>query len=363
MMFVGHRMEEIYRVADRVTVLRDGRLVATGADRRDAARPGRQPDGRPRRSATCTRARAPRPATSVLEVDGPVAATARSPTSRSRCGPARSWASPGWSAAAAPRSPACCSASTGRPPARSQLDGHEVAFASPGDAMAHGIAYVSEDRIGQSLVMDFSILANASLPVIDQATAAGLIRPARELGLVQRAISTGCGCASAATTSRSRRCPAATSRRSCSSKWLATKPRAADPGRADPGHRRADQGRGPRGHRRPRPAGPGHHPDLVRAARAARACATGSWCCARAGSPPSCRAAEATQERVLYAMTDAGGDAASRPAEHAARRDPRSSAAAARAGCAGSPRTRELGLLLAMAAVDRAGGRWSTRAC
>ena len=65
------------------------------------------------------------------------------------------------------------------------LDGHPVAFASPGDAMAAGIAYVSEDRIGQSLVMDFSILANASLPVIDQATVAGLIRPARELGLVR----------------------------------------------------------------------------------------------------------------------------------------------------------------------------------
>ena len=29
MMFVGHRMDEIYRIADRIAVLRDGRLVAT----------------------------------------------------------------------------------------------------------------------------------------------------------------------------------------------------------------------------------------------------------------------------------------------------------------------------------------------
>ena len=51
--------------------------------------------------------------------------------------------------------------------------------------MAAGISYVSEDRLGQSLVMDFPILANASLPVIRQATFAGLVRRRSELVLVQ----------------------------------------------------------------------------------------------------------------------------------------------------------------------------------
>ena len=51
--------------------------------------------------------------------------------------------------------------------------------------MKAGIAYVSEDRIGQSLVMDFGILTNASLPVIDQATRLGLIQNERELDLVK----------------------------------------------------------------------------------------------------------------------------------------------------------------------------------
>ena len=51
--------------------------------------------------------------------------------------------------------------------------------------MRAGIAYVSEDRIGQSLIMDFPILDNASLPVIGQATRAGLVRRSLEFGLVQ----------------------------------------------------------------------------------------------------------------------------------------------------------------------------------
>lgn len=63
------------------------------------------------------------------------------------------------------------------------LDGRPVRLGSPADAMAAGIAYVSEDRMGQSLVMDFAIRSNASLAVIDRAAKGGLIRTPRELAL------------------------------------------------------------------------------------------------------------------------------------------------------------------------------------
>ena len=47
MMFVSHRMEEIYRVAGRIAVLRDGRLIGAGPTAGDRPRRGRANDGRP----------------------------------------------------------------------------------------------------------------------------------------------------------------------------------------------------------------------------------------------------------------------------------------------------------------------------
>ena len=35
MIYVSHRLDEIFRIADRVTVLRDGRMVGDDGDRRD----------------------------------------------------------------------------------------------------------------------------------------------------------------------------------------------------------------------------------------------------------------------------------------------------------------------------------------
>jgi rhamnose transport system ATP-binding protein len=50
------------------------------------------------------------------------------------------------------------------------IDGKPTAFSTPRDAMAAGVAYVSEDRLNQSLVTEFSILANASITILDRAT-------------------------------------------------------------------------------------------------------------------------------------------------------------------------------------------------
>ena len=129
-----------------------------------------------------------------------------------------------------------------------------VAFASPGEAMAAGIAYVSEDRLGQSLVMDFPILDNASLPVIGRATVAGLVRRDARARPGRAGISSGCELRFRSYDQPVRTLSGGNQQKVVLSKWLATKPRAADPRRADPGHRRADQGRGPRDDRRTRRA-------------------------------------------------------------------------------------------------------------
>jgi rhamnose transport system ATP-binding protein len=46
------------------------------------------------------------------------------------------------------------------------LEGHPVAFDTPGAALRAGVAYVPEDRHQQGLVLDFPIAANVSLPIL-----------------------------------------------------------------------------------------------------------------------------------------------------------------------------------------------------
>lgn len=182
MLFVGHRMEEIYRLADHIAVLRDGRLVATepawhltqqraiglmvgrplstlyppvhralGEVVLEVADLGR--DGEYSGIGFALRAG------EVLGLGGLVG-SGRTEIARTLFGIQR-----------AQRGVI-------------RLDGRVVDFATPAQAMAAGIAYVSEDRLGQSLVMDFSIQSNASVAVLDKVGRLGLLQPARELAAV-----------------------------------------------------------------------------------------------------------------------------------------------------------------------------------
>ena len=183
MMFVSHRMDEIYRVSDRVTVLRDGHHVATeiaGMMSRERAvqlMVGRSLGG-------MYPARNPKSGEIVLEVSdlglgdlftdvsfavrageilglGGLVGSGRTEIARVIFGidqPTQGTV---------------------------RLGGRTVSFHTPGEAMAAGIAYVSEDRLGQSLVMDQAILSNATLPTIQRATIGGLISATRELALVR----------------------------------------------------------------------------------------------------------------------------------------------------------------------------------
>lgn len=60
------------------------------------------------------------------------------------------------------------------------LKGKQVRIRSPRDAMDYGIAYVPEDRHQHGLVMDFSIANNVTLPILRKVSRLGLVDPRAE---------------------------------------------------------------------------------------------------------------------------------------------------------------------------------------
>jgi rhamnose transport system ATP-binding protein len=182
-MFVGHRMDEIYRVADRIAVLRDGALVGVetreNLPREVAIRwmVGRELSG----LYPLSRAKK---GDVVLQLDdlsrdgefehidltvrageivglGGLVGSGRTEIARAIFGMTR--------------------------PSSGTISvcGKAVKFGTPRDAMAGGVAYVSEDRLGQSLVTDFSILSNLALTILDRVERLGLFSGAMTLDLVR----------------------------------------------------------------------------------------------------------------------------------------------------------------------------------
>jgi rhamnose transport system ATP-binding protein len=182
MMFVGHRLEEIFRVSDRITVLRDGALVetvrTTDTTEEDVVRlmVGR--------SLGSLYERQPAKLGDVmLETRGLTARGLYSDIDIS----VRAGEVVGLAGLVGSGRTEVARAIFGieRPDAGTiLLSGEPVVVRDPAAAIAHGVAYVSEDRRGQSIVEDFSILDNASLPTIGRTTTWGLIRAKAEIALV-----------------------------------------------------------------------------------------------------------------------------------------------------------------------------------
>ena len=182
MMFVGHRMDEIFRIADRIAVLRDGRLVgvepaaALSRDRAIAMMVGRELSALyPHRQAV--------PGEVLLEVEG----LTRAGEFRDVGFAVRRGEIVGLGGLVGSGRTEVARALFGitRPTAGTiRLGGVERHFGSAGEAMAAGVAYVSEDRLGQSLVMDFPIVENAALTVLDTTTTAGFSSPRKVIALV-----------------------------------------------------------------------------------------------------------------------------------------------------------------------------------
>jgi rhamnose transport system ATP-binding protein len=186
--YISHRLDEVFALADRVTVLRDGEVVGT-RDRRDVDRREliRLMVGRDLATVYPQRARQP----------GSVALELRGLSSRaSGLNDVSMFVHHGEILGIAGL------VGSGRTElaetvfglrtadAGSMLvDGALVRITAPGDAIAHGIAYVPEDRRLHGVVLPMSVAANATLANLTAVARHGLIDFAAERRAAERAVS------------------------------------------------------------------------------------------------------------------------------------------------------------------------------
>jgi rhamnose transport system ATP-binding protein len=178
-LFISHRMEEVFEIADRVTILRDGRWISTtpraeltpaSAIRQMVGREVKELFRRQRREPGAVRLEARQ-----LSREG----VFQDVSFDLRAGEVL-----GFAGLVGARRTDVGLALFGIAPAdrgEIRLDGQHVAIASPRDAMARGIAYSTEDRRQLGLVMPLSIAANISLPSLPRFLSPnGLVRRTAE---------------------------------------------------------------------------------------------------------------------------------------------------------------------------------------
>jgi ribose transport system ATP-binding protein len=177
-LFISHHLDEVVAVADRVSVLRDGRLVASfarapdGVLRDDAGLEVREDTlaramvGRDLGSIYPEKRRAAADAPPLLELVGFGAAG----RSRDIALSVRAGEIVGLAGLVGSGRTETAEAIVGvrRAEGTLRVAGAPASFASPREAMRAGVAYVSEDRKGRGLHVSLSSVVNMTLPSLDQ---------------------------------------------------------------------------------------------------------------------------------------------------------------------------------------------------
>src|SRR5262245_31637397 len=229
-LYISHKMDEVFRLADRITVLRDGKLVRTLP--RSATNPREVTHlmvGREIESVHLGGGRTPGDV--VLEVQN---------LSLPWTGHARAWrlkdisfqlrrgeivGIAGLMGAGRTELLECLFGSSPEPArGRILLDGREVRFTHPSEALAAGIGLVTEDRKRLGLFAQMTVGENITMCTLREASAAGLIRRRREAAMAdgvvaQLGIRTG-GIDSAVTS-----LSGGNQQKTIIGRWLLTKPK------------------------------------------------------------------------------------------------------------------------------------------
>jgi rhamnose transport system ATP-binding protein len=165
-LFISHRLDEVFEIADRVTVLRDGQLISSRP--KDEVTPQRAIQDMVGREMSEFFARTEHPRGHLaLRVTGIGRADAFADVSfEVHKGEVLGFAG----LVGAGRSDVAL-ALFGIAPADTgsvELDGRPVVIRSPREALRHGIAYLSEDRRHLGLSLPQSVTANVTLATLDR---------------------------------------------------------------------------------------------------------------------------------------------------------------------------------------------------
>ncbi|MBF9036125.1 ATP-binding cassette domain-containing protein [Rhodobacterales bacterium HKCCE2091] len=221
-LFISHKFDEIFRIADRYTVFRDGAFIAEGRidevghDDLVKMMVGRSVDA-------IFPARAADPGDTVLAVDGfchptefdGISFTLRRGEILGFYGLVGAGRSEFMQALFGITAPSAGSVS---------IDGAPVRIASPADAVRHGIVYVPEDRGRQGAITALPIFQNVTLPSLARTSRRGFLRMAEEFALA-REYTARLDLRAAALDAEVGTLSGGNQQKVVIAKWLATKPR------------------------------------------------------------------------------------------------------------------------------------------
>ena len=185
-LYISHRLEEVFKIADRITVLKDGELIGT-------VRPEETDENQlikmmvGRTLGEFYPKRLNKPGEEILAVRGLSRLGSFSDVSFSlRRGEILGLF--GLVGSGRTQVARCIFGADRFSAGQICLNGAEIRPATPRDAVQAGIALVTEDRKRDGLVMHCSIRDNASLPILDQVSRWGVLNVRRRDALVQNEV-------------------------------------------------------------------------------------------------------------------------------------------------------------------------------
>lgn len=172
--YISHRMDEIGRITDRITVMRDGQYVGTvntadtSIDQVIQMMVGRVIYEKPK-----THSMVPKDAPTVLEVKNLTSPAVKNVSFQLKKGEILGIA--GLMGAGRTETARLIFGADPKTCGEIYVDGKEVTIKSPYDAVNHGIAYLSEDRKRYGLAVGLNVVDNSLMASLEDYTKFGLV--------------------------------------------------------------------------------------------------------------------------------------------------------------------------------------------